>query len=519
MTTFSYLRRSGLVLLVLSAVACSREEDDGITAVSESDVISRVPGASIASPNAKPGATYLSARSVDLLAEVGALPDDVAALAYRVDGIIANQPADGRYSVAELLQIEKPGFIETLFPAEKAALPTLWSMLETTNDAPANVVVATSAPFKATDLSVLPGTLAKPASLVIASLPSALRDSCTRLQLTRDSDTDPTTVTEADLDGAIATPGPYTPADIKAFEATKVLFIEKATSTLAARVDVPAPFRTTKTVATFGAVKLVATESLEYGERRSATFFSAHGTGSGSISVQLEARTEGSVAFETPGNQKVVILEEATEHEQIANAGPLTLSGGTATIEVWSNGTRLGSFRATLPAAEPKSDRVDLSQFADHAFVAGGASLVRSVVEAKQEYKSWWNRHFGSESSVSNWASFTYDVAAVAPTGEVNQQALAALATPRFGVLPGRYEVPIANVGAVRFDLYPEGVLRITHPNGQSERASLYAWNNVTKFTGNVGDLRIIYDGQTMSISKNSSVLFEGPLTAAHRKA
>ena len=59
-------------LLVVQTVACT-EASEGerlITADNSSDLVGRLPGASIASPNAKPGATYLTARGIETLQAV-----------------------------------------------------------------------------------------------------------------------------------------------------------------------------------------------------------------------------------------------------------------------------------------------------------------------------------------------------------------------------------------------------------------------------------------------------------------
>ena len=111
----------------------------------------------------KPAATYLTARTIDALARVGALDPEMTTVVTRADGIIANQPADGRFSIEELLQLEAPGFIATLYPGERGELPAVWSLLETTNAAPKALSFPPAPTTVAVDGSK--GTLARPSGL------------------------------------------------------------------------------------------------------------------------------------------------------------------------------------------------------------------------------------------------------------------------------------------------------------------------------------------------------------------
>src|SRR5262249_54485299 len=104
-----------------------------------------VPGASINSPNVDPKQSYLTRRSISDLWYVGALPPDMASIAQRVDGIIANKPADGFLSIDELLTIEQPPYSKGLFPAEKLAAAKLWTLMQTNAVPVASPVVPAAA--------------------------------------------------------------------------------------------------------------------------------------------------------------------------------------------------------------------------------------------------------------------------------------------------------------------------------------------------------------------------------------
>jgi hypothetical protein len=98
-------------------------------------IIARRPGSAIRSRYANASALYFSARRIDTLAQVGGLAGPALAVARRADGVIANQPSDGRVAIDELFKLEQPGFINRLFPEERAALGTIWTLMQTVGTA------------------------------------------------------------------------------------------------------------------------------------------------------------------------------------------------------------------------------------------------------------------------------------------------------------------------------------------------------------------------------------------------
>ncbi len=500
----------GVVALAFAAGCTATSEEPAITA-DTADLVGRIAGSTIASPNAKASATYLSARRIDTLETIGALTGVLADMASRVDGIIANQPADGRFSVQELLTIEKPGFVETLFPEEKATLGKLWELLETTNGAPQGVALPALATLTAVDVSTPAGLPVKPAKLTIASLPAALQPAAQRLQLTRNDDFDAATVTEADLDGAIAQPGPYTPAEVASFEAIKLLFLERAGTALKARVEVSDPVASSTVVATWGGATLRFDQTVSYTERRSATF---HDRSTDShLSVDLTGRLQRQARVELPANHTLVVIDETTEREAVSKGGALEAEAGAATVEVWSGGVRQGSFRANLPLLKSLDEKKPLAEFSDYQFVGtSGAPLFRNVAEAQNRRDSW---------SRGSWATWTFDATQKPMPASADASALPILATPTLTVAPGRYEVPAGAAGNLLVDLYPEGVMRVTRPNGQTARGRLYIWTYAKTDAQFPDRLRALYDARTNEMSvffDGSSTLFRGPLTGAMRK-
>jgi hypothetical protein len=498
---------------------CEAGPDEITTDQLSAALVSRVPSSSIASPNVVAGKTYLSTRRISPLASVGALNGAMGSLVYRIDGIIVNQPADGRLSISELVQMEQPGFIETLFADERAALPSVWELMATTSDPPTPLAIAPLATVQPVDISTPPGQLAKPASLAISTLPStSQKDAANRLELTRNSDGDATTVTEADLNAAIANPGPYTRSEVSTFGDILLLFVQRATSALTARASVPEPRLVTGTVANWGAATLAISQLAEITELRSLSLHT--NSPSDSTNVSISAHSTQSTALTLTGNQKLLLIEDATDDEQALGSGPLTTNGaGDLTLETWSGGVRTGTWRATAPVIAQLDQRVDLSAYADYTFVASvtSAPLARNVVSSRADYSS--------SGYVSYTASFNYGVTQQPiPSSGVNDEALAKVATPHVQLPPGRYVVPMKNAsaGSAFFDLYPEGVVRLTRPTGQSVRNSIVTWRTTQLyfyFSDNyAGSYDLSANQLNIHGTSGTTTLIDTPLTIAQRK-
>jgi len=492
-------RAIGAVAL-LALAACTAQEAEPATA-GESEIISLVPGSGIQSPNARTDATYLSVRSIDNLRAVNALPGALSDLATRVDGIIATHP-DGRLSVQELLQIEKPGFIETLFPEERAALPKLWALMETTNANPTVVTVPDASQISVEDLSANATNPIEPANLVISTLPGDLQRIAQRLQLTQDSDSDNTTVTKADLAGAIAHPAAYLPNEIEQLKSIQKLFLDRAGTTLSAKVKVNAPVGTTSSLANWGPAQLSLQSSLDFSELRQRDSVNLTTTVTGHVSQRAVVTLSSSV--------QVLMLDTGTEKEALVASGQLQADAGTKTVEIWQSGTRIGSYRTTIPALKAVDTQIDLSQYADYTFVlADGTTLVRNATAFQQVY-------VGGSGGYSNNVTFTY---ATEPTEAqlVDPTTVNSTNTPKPVVAAGRYSVPCGTVeGNVTVDIFPEGILRITRTNGTVQRAVFR--NN--QFTLPNGDLRFNYTPSSNSLQITNSagtVLFTGSLTGGMR--
>jgi hypothetical protein len=431
-------------VLPFAAVACASSAG-GET--SSSDLVERVDGSTLASPNVKPNATYLKQRKIASLEAVGAVGATQLSVAKRLDGIVASAPANGAYGVDELLRMEQPDFIATLRPEERAALPVLWELLETTNDAPAAGADPTLPSLEGRDVSTPAGPLVKPASIAIASVVASRRDALERLELTRNSDGDPSTVSEADLDGALAQPGPYTPAEVEVFKATKLTFFERATTALSAKVEVVPSGVTSRTVATFGAASIVVDDSVSYNESRTLDLGNTSiDTDYVSVDVSIRGLRRATYAVHGEQNVTLVLIDEASGEEIVSSGTLADHAASTFTVETWRSGRREGSYRTTLPAMAARSGSANLSTFVDYDFVTPeGKKLERNLTSA---YEHIFKRG----------ATWTYDAAPRPPSGNI---AAADVLQPKLEIVPGRYELSADDGAIVTVDVYPQGVVRV----------------------------------------------------------
>ncbi|HRI50809.1 MAG TPA: hypothetical protein PLW65_11560 [Pseudomonadota bacterium] len=485
------------------------DQEDDIASLS-SELVTRMQGSTIASPNVDKAKTYLSVRSIGTLESVGALSGALATLARRVDGVIGAKPADGRFSVAEILRMEQPAYIRTLFPEERAALPALWALLETTPLDPTAVNVANLPTFAPVDASTAATKPLKPPKLAISSLPSSVLTQARRLEMVVDSDGDRETITEADIDDPLGDPDPWTEDEIDAFKAIKQLFIARAGTTLKYALQVPPPFSSHTTVATWGGASLEVEQSLRYEETRSATFF--RGASDSSLDVYLNARRASRAVLNLLPGQSLVLIDINSETERLVSGELNWEFSGTVVAEVWSGGTRLGSYRAALPKIASVDERVDLKDYIDYQLVSGATPLVKNATTAAVRYDAYYTQYS---------ASFTFDTAALPRPAGVDSSALDKLVTPKSSLMPGRYEMAVSGLaGTCKLEISPEGVVSFTRPGGAPARASMYIWS-YTKFNSQYPDrLRALFDPRTNNLNiffDGAGSLFNATITDTHR--
>ena len=484
-------------------------EDDEPASL-RSALITRVSGASIASPNVDKTKSYLSERGISTLDTLGALPGALGSLARRVDGILGAKSADGRFSVSEILRMEQPAYIRTLFPDEKAALPRLWALLETTPADPTPVTIAGLPALSVVDVSTPATVPVKPAKLAIGSLPGVLLAPARRLEMIDDSDGDPETITEADLGDPLGDPAPWTADEIDAFTQIQQLFITRAGTRLNYALQVPTPTQRSVSVAALGPAKLVLEQGIRYEESRSALVLPLDPI-SGVVRA-LQAQRSAKVRVDLGTASQLVLLDINSETERVVTGDLSWEFSGTAVAEIWSGGARLGSYRLSLPKVAATSDQLQLDDYVDYQLVAGGKPLVRNPVRTVVDKTVWYT---------SYRSSYTFDESA-RPPDSVDYTALSVLETPTPSLLPGRYElsVPALGVGTCKLDLSPSGAVAFTRPGGTAMRMilltgrrkllkNLYPDSLLVEFDPATGNLNIFFEG--------ASPLFNEPVTDSAR--
>ena len=297
-------------------------------------------------------------------------------------------------------------------------------------------------------------SLVRPAFLATATL-GEHRAAAARLQLVHDADSDDQTVHEADPWGAIASPGPFLPAEIASFHAILELFDERATSSMDARVEVTAPkLERASAVVTF-APNLVVDHAgtLRYEWTRSSD-----------PKQPPRLAAIGTAGYTLRGNGQLVLIDESTQLESVYSPGPFGVAkirAGTYTGEVWQAGKRVQTLRVVLDGSKARDQRVELDAYADYTLVAMGQVLKPSILTETCPTGSI---------QTATWA-FTHE-----PTWTVTTQCRSSgtLAPPKLTVPSGRYAV---NQNALtNVDLYPQGFAVVTFA-GESIRAHGYGYS------------------------------------------
>ena len=499
----------------LASGACAPTEPPSVAAEEtdslQSALLTRVSGAAIASPNVDKTKSYLSSRRIDTLDVLGALPGALGSLARRVDGILGAGGADGRISVSEIVRMEQPAYVRTLYPDEKAALPGLWALLETSSGSPVSVRSPALPALPVKDQSKPPTVPIKPPQLPIDSLPAGLQPAAHRLEMIEDSDGNPDTITEADLSDPLRNPAPWTAAEIDAFKQIKLQFVARAGTTLDYALQVPAPGTTTVTAVTLGAASLVVEQSVRYEERRSVLFLPLDTTNPSHI--ELLAQRAAKVRAYLGSATHLVLLDINSEEERVVTDELSWEFSGTAVAEIWSAGTRLGSYRLSLPKISPASDEVYLDDYVGYRLMADGRPLIRNLSRAYADetysYSSYRTTH-------------TFDQATLPPPSSISNKALDVLATPLQNLRPGRYEFGVPGLGTVRckLDISPGGFVFFTRPGEAQQRMVIMTGRKSLFRAPYLDGLEVEFDPATGNVKLGyygSSALFDAPVTDADR--
>ncbi len=338
-----------------------------------------VPGNSISSPNVDPSMTYFDGRRLDHLEAVGGLSPDARAVADRVDGIIDSLPVDGRDQIDEMLRMEQPSYIATLFPNEKVLLPTLWKSLELDAVTPATAgSYTTLAPLDSlVRLDTTVGGLDLTQPIDIARLPADVQTIAQRIQLVLNSDSDTTTISLADVRQAIADPGRFTQADQHAFTVIEPALDEilrNEPGTMTARLRVPKPGRRTQAIPHSGQAGFHLATTITI--RDSIHLFR------GPRQVEMaEVERQQTIQVAVPAGHQMILLNVDGDGEILLEAGTsdVALEPGKHRVELWQNGQRVESSEVLIPQYTNR-EAVNIRRYIGVPMVAGTTRLERVEV-------------------------------------------------------------------------------------------------------------------------------------------
>lgn len=392
----------------------------------------------VSSRFADPKATYLPRRPIQTLDRLGALTPAQAAVAKRVDGILANRPADGWVSVEELVRAEQADKWPAFLDDEQALFPAIWALMK----APEGKSPDMAAPFgvsRGEDLSTS-ATSAVPPVLKVAQLPPELQTTARRLERLFDQDSDDDTVAVADAEAAVAQPSAFTAAEVE--DLRKIAAFLRASATNQggrAIVRVPGPGKTDRVLFQDRGIAISASRTVSFAGSRKTT-----GSSVGSFAEKVfpivstvTMKVEDAVDLAIPAGTTLVVVKSDGEQcvyeasRRLPTYEAVCPSNAPVAIELWKAGVRVESAFAKLTSANSSTYDIDLSAYADYDFVLEDGTQLQQV----------WTRTvkgFDAFQQGNSIAEFTYERAARQVPG-VDASLVAKLAPPTFQLPLGRY--------------------------------------------------------------------------------
>ena len=466
---------SSLIALTLAASlvgGCSASLDDADDSVDvgEDAIVGTVLGSSTGSAYASPNGRYYTER--DLRSLESLVDSDTDAVLLRADGIVANQPPNGRVSLAELRRLEDPAYFKFLAPSEKAALPSAWKALQAPTNKPAAGLAAPSMAWPPSVVVQESAPLVDPnESVPLATVPGD-KNALKRLELGYDVDGDPSTVAMKDCLDAIANPLPFSPSEIATFRTVEARLRETLVARGSVTASGPKPTTTSKAYASLAGVKIRIVRDFGYFERRNHTHAQPLATQE-VLTARLEAAMMERIEVSLPPDVTVVtvsvsptgaassnILRDSAELGRWGGAG--TADVAAPVLEIWQKGKRLGS--RALPTLQAMPAPLDLSFLVDVPLKAGNADLVR-------------NAKYGAFEKGYTAVGFMHELVAAPPRDGATPSVLAEVSLPTTSIPSGVYDLskaPIALSG--RLVVYGPTVVAWAPPNAKPGLAAGTRW-------------------------------------------
>lgn len=410
-------------------------------------------GSDIPSDFVDEDSAYLRRRVISSLEEVGALDEATSSLASRADGVVAALPTDGALDVEELVRMEESPFFDLLTADEQDAFPVLWALFEVP-DTPVVEVSLEAEAFEIEDRSSDPGALQLPETRLLSEFPAAYRPTLERLQLAFDDDDDAGTVSLDDLDEALATPAPFTPAEIADLEAARQDFLDTGTTAASAVLAVPTPtLSIVEDSVAVGEVVFARTSETSISETRSIVD-NPGALNTRTFNVELTVERTSTEWPQLGNGQTVIALETSTNRERVLREDAGHLSEGLYLVELWDGGERVSAEWASLPRLSPDVATLEIPERVGHEFEAfDGEPFVRALKRTTDTDASSghvWTAHYRWNVSGQEHTEGT-----IIPT-TVERTEL-----PDVSLLPGRYRVELGEQ-PVFLDLFPQGAARAT---------------------------------------------------------
>ncbi|MBK8009927.1 MAG: hypothetical protein IPK13_01150 [Deltaproteobacteria bacterium] len=413
-------------------------------------------GSQINSRNVDPGRSYARSRDINLLAAAG-VPAEEIDLLRRAD--TTSRTPNGSVEVSELVRMESPRYLETLFPEERALQPSLWTRMEWSQVPAAGPEVTKVLPLSklVKDVTLEPESIDFGIQLRIAELPEALQRVARRVQLVLNDDANPTTISLEDLKLAERRPVRFSTGDLSAFREIRDVIgaaarAEGHSTEMEARVQVPRVGVETIALPHAGRVNLALESVTTLNEERVEGQDPA---------IQLDRKW--SIVSEVPPGHKAVLVNvrngSGLAFDEGTQRTPVTGFGALYRVELWHGGDRVESSEIKIPAVADESRR--LPNFTGYTFeTPDGSPLARNVVEARRRPDG----HYV--------ARFSYGPVALPPEGVTSAQALIKVESPPITLPTGRYEVKLRyneRLSPAILDVFQaQRALRVKLGNGES---------------------------------------------------